>query len=123
MPTGIYDRSPEEAERIREMARQLGLGRRGRKRTKESREKQSLHRRGKMTGNKNPSWRGGITKVVELVRKHPEYLRWRLSVMERDNYTCQLCGRRGGNLHVHHSPKTFAKILIENDIQSTEQAL
>jgi len=27
---------------------------------------------------------------------------WRRSVLKRDNFTCQLCGKRGGRLNVHH---------------------
>lgn len=35
-------------------------------------------------------------------RKTPEYKKWRKSVFERDNYTCKLCGKRGGKLNAHH---------------------
>jgi len=33
---------------------------------------------------------------------------WRKDVFERDNWTCQLCGKRGGNIEAHHK-KGWAK--------------
>ena len=35
-------------------------------------------------------------------RKYIEYYEWRKQVYERDNYTCQECGERGGKLNAHH---------------------
>ena len=37
-----------------------------------------------------------------LGRKTKQYKDWRQCVLERDNYTCQRCGRKGGNLNAHH---------------------
>ena len=31
-----------------------------------------------------------------------EYTIWRKSVFERDNYTCQICGKKGCELNAHH---------------------
>ena len=30
------------------------------------------------------------------------YKEWKNKVFKRDNYTCQCCGKRGGNLNAHH---------------------
>jgi len=35
-------------------------------------------------------------------RNTKEYNDWRKSVFENDNYTCQWCGKKGGNLQAHH---------------------
>ena len=67
----------------------------------------------KWRGKKNPNWKGGITPLVEMIRDLPEYENWRIAVFKKDNYTCQECFKRGGNLHVHHNNKSFAIILNE----------
>lgn len=35
-------------------------------------------------------------------RNTVEYISWRENVYKRDNFTCQNCGKRGGNLQAHH---------------------
>ena len=55
-----------------------------------------------IAGANNPNWKGGITKLYEKIRKLPENRNWVKSVMKRDNYTCQECDKRGGNLEAHH---------------------
>lgn len=35
-------------------------------------------------------------------RRTTDYKMWRKAVFERDNYTCQICGKRGGRLNAHH---------------------
>lgn len=55
-------------------------------------------------GEKNNKWKGGISKNCPYKHyRNKEYIYWRKQVFERDNYTCQLCGIRGGViLHPHH---------------------
>lgn len=37
-------------------------------------------------------WKGGVTEVNKRFKASGQYRRWRISVFERDNYTCQECG-------------------------------
>jgi 5-methylcytosine-specific restriction endonuclease McrA len=48
------------------------------------------------------NWRGGVTSTNMLFRRSPEYKTWRQHVFNRDRYTCQGCGKIGGQLHADH---------------------
>lgn len=88
--------------------------------TKEHREKIAQSRRGKipwnkgkrglqinprkgkrnpiLTGEKNGSWKGGVTLINIAVRGMPEYAQWRKKVFIRDNYICQKCNYSKGHI-------------------------
>jgi len=74
----------------------------GLKRSLETRMKMSLSK----MGDKAPNWKGGISQKNRSERKKHmttfEYRDWRRRVFERDDYTCQFCGERGGELHADH---------------------
>ncbi len=59
-------------------------------------------------GEANNKWRGGVSLNIRYKHyKNKEYISWRKSVFERDNYTCQMCLKRSGTgesvfLHPHH---------------------
>jgi hypothetical protein len=56
-----------------------------------------------VAGPNSNFWRGGITQPNLLARTSAEYKRWRTHVFQRDDYTCQACGKRGkGDLHADH---------------------
>lgn len=44
----------------------------------------------------------GITSQNIKERNSKKNDLWRLAVFERDNYTCQVCGKMGGYLHADH---------------------
>ena len=53
-------------------------------------------------GELNPNWQGGITPIKKQIMNSEEYKIWRLKVFERDNYTCQCCGRKTHKNEAHH---------------------
>ena len=107
-----------EERRIRMIGntRRLGI-----KHTKETRDKQSKA----LLGNKSPNWKGGINPINDTIRKSLEYKLWHDACLERDNFTCQISGKKGGKLVVHHI-KNFAdypelRTSIENGITITKK--
>ena len=61
----------------------------------------------KRLGKEAPAWIDGRTPENHKVRTSIEYRAWRKAVFERDNYTCQECGQKGGDLEADHI-KQFA---------------
>lgn len=91
--------------------------------SEETKKRISNSLRGKMVGDKSPNWKGGVTILVEFLRRCFEYRQWRSDVFTRDNFTCQECGdATGGNLNAHHI-KYFSHILEEYKIETKEEAL
>jgi len=91
----------------------------GHKASKETKLKMSLGR----TGDKSPSWKGGITPLHLQIRNCFEYRQWRSDVFTRDNFTCQMCeDSRGGNLNAHHIVE-FAVLLQKYEITSYDEAI
>ncbi len=88
----------------------------GRKWTDEMRKKFSE----KKKGNNNNLWKGGITPENKRIRESINFRLWREAVFARDNWICQVCGKRGCELHPHHI-KSFAyypefRFAIDNGI-------
>ena len=79
------------------------------------------------SGENNHFWKGGKTKLSLQIRNSAEYSFWRKQIFERDNYTCQICGRKnkkGDKVIIeadHIYP--FSKILDDFDITSIEEAI
>lgn len=53
-------------------------------------------------GSEHYLWKGGVTPVNKKLRRSREFMEWRKAVFARDDYTCQICGERGGILHPDH---------------------
>jgi hypothetical protein len=103
----------KHSQKTKELMRLAHLGRKYKSWSLESKKRLSQERIGRVPWNKgklNPSmngennfnWKGGISKKNELIRQSIEYGLWRISVLKRDNYTCQICGERGGKLEADH---------------------
>lgn len=63
--------------------------------------------KGQNSGDKHPNWKGGVSKKYKTGYYSEEYINWRKSVFQRDNFTCQECGS-AGYITAHHI-KSFAK--------------
>jgi len=66
-------------------------------------------------GNKHPNWKGGITSYAMELRNSEKDKIWRSKVFERDNWTCQTCGKRGCYLEAHHIIPFCKLIKTENE--------
>ena len=94
--------------------------------SKASRKRQStpegkywLGKKGKGTAH----WKGGITPVMIQIRYCFEYRQWRSDIFTRDDFTCQFCNEKGGNLEADHYPKLFSEIIYEYNIKSLKEAI
>lgn len=55
------------------------------------------------TGENHPNYNHSTTDDERQVKRaYTEYRQWRTQVYEKDNYICQCCGQRGGQLNAHH---------------------
>jgi len=62
---------------------------------------QTGQKRPQRNGAGNPMWRGGLTVLNKSNRATSEYATWRLAVLDRDGWTCQMCGT-DLNVVAHH---------------------
>lgn len=84
--------------------KKMSIAMKGRKYSEEHRRNHSLAKK----GDRNPAWKGGVTTMIQRIRKSLEYRIWREKVFERDNYTCQDCGYEKGRILNAHHIKPFA---------------
>jgi len=90
----------------------------------------SLETRNKLSqsnsGEKSVNWKGGISLINRRIRNGLEIRLWRTAVFERDDFTCQKYGTRGGKLVAHHinnfSERKDLRFAIDNGITLSEEA-
>jgi HNH endonuclease len=130
MPSGIYLRSEYHKQKIRQAAIKKGFGKwmigkkqsietnikrsktakknnvgkwmKRKKFSKEIRQKMSIAHKKRVAEGKHNNYKGGITSKNNKIRASLEYRLWREAIFERDNYTCQICGQRGGKIIADH---------------------
>ena len=61
-----------------------------------------------------------VYNFTNNVRRNVRYSEWRKTIFERDDYTCQICGIRGGKLHVDHI-KMLSTIVRELEVKLGRQ--
>lgn len=74
-------------------------------------------------GASHPLWNGGKTPLMAQIRHCFESRQWKSDVFKRDDFTCQLCGKRGGELNADHFPKMFCEIIELNKVKTFEDAV
>lgn len=99
-------------------------------RSKETREKISKALIGKfnpkISGENHYAWKGGVRTENNKIRASLQGRLWRKAVFERDNFTCQKYGTRGGELVAHHiqnfSDFVELRFAIDNGITLSKKA-
>lgn len=84
--------------RRQQLAERARLTFTGRRLTLEQRQQRSHRYR----GANSHFWRGGIAPINKVIRSSTTYAEWRATIFQRDDYTCQLCNKRGGKLQADH---------------------
>ena len=78
-------------------------------------------------GDKNPNWKGGTTKLIQLIKGLPEYSFWRMEIFRRDNWTCQKCKakNKSGEKYIFdaHHIYPISKIIADFSIKTIEEAI
>ncbi len=92
----------------------------GSKHTEKTKIKMSNNRKGKALKERNSRWRGGISNLRISIHGLPEYKLWRKHIFEKDDYTCQICKKRGDYLEVDHFPVPFRDLI--NGIKDAQEA-
>lgn len=72
----------------------------------------------RMSGENNPAWKGGITPKANAIRQEKITKELRKLIYDRDDYTCQLCFKRGGSLTLHHVVPIWQDISLIDNVEN-----
>lgn len=70
----------------------------GRTQTLEHRQKNSNAHK----GSNAYQWKGGTSRLQSILRKSLVVREWKRHILQRDDYTCQSCAKRGVALQIDH---------------------
>lgn len=105
MTSGVYKRKPEELLRLKKFMVKLG-NEYGSKHGKLYGKFNTPFKVGiRRLGEKAGGWKGGKTKLSQLIRRSFNYRQWRSDIFTRDLFTCQLCNKKGGIFRSRPLPK------------------
>ena len=91
--------------------------------TKEAKKKMSEAMIGKMVGKDNPSYKHGLTPLINKIRRLSEYKIWQKQIFKRDAYTCRKCKVEKKSKICAHHLKSFAYLIFLLKIVSIEKAV
>lgn len=64
------------------------------------------------------NFQGFSTTEQHIARNNYKYKDWKQQVFKRDNYTCQCCGKRGGDLNAHHLYNFSEYVSLRYDVDN-----
>lgn len=104
-----------------ERVKKYGLAERGKFVSLSTRKKIGEARK-KFIGELSSNWKGGVSFLKNGIYSSLQYVEWRKSVFERDNYVCKMCGfEKGHKLQAHHI-KPVKNIISDNQLKNTLDA-
>ena len=77
--------------------------------------KKSSKRSENFKGNKNPSWKGGVYPIHEEIIGSEKYKEWRISILNRDNWTCVQCGKSQDTKNISYPNWSSKKSILNVD--------
>ena len=90
--------------------------------TEESKLLMGKNRQGKAVGKANASYIHGLTPLYHKMKSLPEYKLWQRKVLERDNFICRNCLKKGGDLTPHHLTAFSFLINVVFKIKTLQEA-